>query len=536
MLKKGFVILISILLIISMCGNVNAAELRTSLDVIQMASETKYLEDNQGSISKKIVESDPDTGEVTIELKISNTREKEEGQEEFENTEIYLMVSENIVLKEETITKYLNNIEELVSKIFNYNSKTKVGIIGITGTIRDTWVDEETGKLVTEDGDEGTVYGNVTNAEIVVELTDNLDTIMSGLENMNTSKTSYYTNLQAAIRLANNNYSDNTNKILISLYDDVPNIAIGVCSQVSASYYMTVEEAIASHFEEIATYTRNEILKLKTSNTAFLLLRPEDTRYNSTWYNSTTGEKLLDFDGSPYVQKLYGTIENPTHGKMYNFTDETIDQVITENIYEDVEKIINPDMNETEVVDYFPEEIVDNFDLSYVGDPSHGIISDSIDLENRTISWNIGTLKCDEVATLRYKLKIKDMQNTDLLNKAIATNEKVVLTYKDMYSNAYTIELTSSPIIQLSEIEEEEEPIISPSPEPQPPEIEDEERPISPTPESKSPEAKKEDDTTIKGILPQTGVGKTIWVASVIAIISASAILYKKYDKYKDIK
>ena len=73
MLKKFFIILISIILIIGMCGSVNAAELKTSLDIIQKASETKYLENDQGYISKTIVDSNADTGEITIELKLSNT-------------------------------------------------------------------------------------------------------------------------------------------------------------------------------------------------------------------------------------------------------------------------------------------------------------------------------------------------------------------------------------------------------------------------------------------------------------------------------
>ena len=44
MLKKFFITLITIILIVVMYGSVNAIELKTELDVIQKASETKYLE------------------------------------------------------------------------------------------------------------------------------------------------------------------------------------------------------------------------------------------------------------------------------------------------------------------------------------------------------------------------------------------------------------------------------------------------------------------------------------------------------------
>ena len=57
MLKKVFLIILSILIIISICINTNATELKTSLNIIQNASETKSLANNQGSIKKSIVDS-----------------------------------------------------------------------------------------------------------------------------------------------------------------------------------------------------------------------------------------------------------------------------------------------------------------------------------------------------------------------------------------------------------------------------------------------------------------------------------------------
>ena len=89
MLKKISIILISIILILGICSNVNADELKTSLDIIQNASETKYLENDQGYVSKSIVDSNAETGEVTIELKLNNTKKELEETERHENTEIY---------------------------------------------------------------------------------------------------------------------------------------------------------------------------------------------------------------------------------------------------------------------------------------------------------------------------------------------------------------------------------------------------------------------------------------------------------------
>lgn len=495
----------------SMFSNIYASDLKTSLNIIQKASETKYLDNNQGYISKTIVDSDEEAGEVTIELKISNIKKQIEEMTKYENTEIYIMVSENIVKETERLQKNINNIEKLVSSILKINSKTKIGIIGIKGTVS-SGEEQEDGSMVWDDNDQGEVAGNASNAEIVVELTDNANTLINGIKSMNSSKVRYRTNLQAAIKLSNQSYSNDVNKILISLYDSVPSIAIGVKGNTNYggwnSPYRTPEEAVKAKHEEIATRTKNEILTLKTSNVSFFMLRPDDTSYDETWYSTTTGEKLLDFDGSPYVQKLYGTIDNPTYGKMYSFNDESINSIITENIYQDVKQVIQQDIKNVKVQDYFPKDITDNFEFSYVGTPNIGKVTNSIDNETKAITWNIEELKGNEVATLRYNLKIKDMQNKTILSKTISTNEKVELTYKDTNDKEYIVILDSSPKIQLSEVKEGNNATNPPT---------------------------NNDPTIAKGEIPQTGIGVSLFV-TIIILFSICIIWYLKFNKLKDIK
>lgn len=583
-LNKIVNIFLILLIISTIFYNVFAAELKTELDIIQKASEIKYLENDQGYISKTIVDSNAETGEVTIELKINNAKkEEEESTQVNENTEIYIMVSENIALDDEKMSQYTKNIESLASKILKLNTKTKIGIIGITGTIADITYDEN-GNAIFGENDESDVEGTADNAEIVVNLTNNIDVIKSGLQSMNSSKTGYRNNLQAAIRLANKSYSNDVNKILISLYDDVPSIAIGVCSNVTyggiLSEYDTAEEAIMAKHEQIANYTKNEILTLKKSNISFILLRPDDTSYDETWYSTNTGEKILDFDGSPYVQKLYGTMDNPTHGKMYSFDDSNIDTIITENIYQDVKEEIQSNINNIKIVDYFPEDITDNFEFSYVGEPSIGSVTEGIDEETKSITWEIDTLDANETATLKYKLKIKDMKNTELLDKTIATNEKVILTYKDSDGKDYTITLESSPKIQLSEIKEELTATITYDPTDDTTGIvkatiktnkkvnpvdgwtlSEDGKTLTKTYSKNTTEivhlvdidnmekdvtikitniiAKDSnidnDETTAPGTIPQTGVGITITFA-ILSVLAISFIILNKYHGYKDIK
>ena len=509
-IKKIGNIIAIIFVILSLLSNVYATDLKTELTVVEQASELKYLENDQGNISKTIVEVNKDVGEVTIELKVANEGKEKEEKEIYDNTEIYILVSENLSNNKDKLAQYTNYIETLSNNIFKKNSNTKIGIIGIKGTIFDGKLDES-GNMIWGENDEGDVDGTAENAEIIAKLTNSVDEIKNGLNEMNLSNNRYRINLQAAVKLANTSYSTKTNKVLISLYDGVPDIAIGVCTQVSHggifSEYSTLEEAVIGKHKKIVKYTKNEILKLKTSNISFIQLRPDNTSYDETWYDATTGEKSLEFDGSPYVQDLYGTMENPVYGKMYTLNDATLDKIVTQYIYEDLMEIIQADINNVKIVDYFPEDIIKNFEFSYVGNPSIGTVTDSINTENNTITWDIGSLKGDEVATVRYKLKIKNMKNENILNKTITTNEKVVLTYQDTDDKDYTVTLSSSPKIKLTEVVEV---------------------PVTPV------EPGGKDDTTAPGKIPQAGIKYGIAIA-ILVIITVAGIALFRYNKLKDI-
>lgn len=515
--KIGYIALIAVI-ILSLFSSAFAANEKNVLNVVEASSEIKYLENDQGYISKTIVDSNSNTGEVTIELKVSNTKKETETSKIYDNTEIYFLVSENLARDSEKLKEYEGYIETLANNIFSKNSNTKIGIIGMKGTISDG-TEDENGNMIWGENDEVKVKGTEENAEIVTELTNSVQIIKNGLNSMNTEKLSYRNNLQAAIKLANNSYSNNTNKILISIYDGVPDIAIGVCKELEYggmfSEYRTPEEAVIGQHEKIVRYTKDEILKLKASNISFIQLRPDNTSYDETWYSTTTGKKILDFDGSPYVQELYGTIENPVYGKMYSLNNETLENIVTKDIYKNIMEIIQTDINTVKVVDYFPGDIMENFTFSYVGDPNIGTVSGEMHEFNNTIEWDIGTLKGNEVATLRYKLKIKDMENAHLLNKIIPTNEKVMLTYKDADNKDYTVTLENSPKVKL---EKKEQP------------NNDKEKPAT----GNTINTEK-DPTVAPGVLPKTGVSYGV-VFSIIGVTLIAIFIFVKIREYKDIK
>lgn len=483
MLKKIFIILI--LLMIVMCESVNAEELKTSLDIIQKASETKYLENDQGYISKTIVDSNASTGEVTIELKLSNTKKEISKSNE---TEIVLVIDNSNSMQLKTAegktrkSILLDSAKNLVNTIFDTSNNVKMGVVKFCG---------ETGLW--------SLYA----ASVITKSTSQREDIIAGLTTIENKSTESGTNIQKGLIKAEELFSEsNGNKVIILLTDGCPN-EDGEKNNVADSQMVMSNEK----YNTILSNTKNELINIDKKGIRLISLM---TGVNSNDVDKNGNVITSTEDDLQAIKTIFGTEDNPTAGKFYNAKTADISQVIQNDITKDVQEILNTPLNTVKVTDYFPEDIAKNFEFSYVGNPSIGTVSDSIDSESKTITWDIGTLKGNEVATLKYKLKIKDMKNEQLLNKTISTNEKVVLTYKDTDLKDYELILSSSPKIQLSEVKGGLT--------------------------STSNKNNEKDNTIAKGILPNTGINVVISTVSVITIILIAIVFYKKYSNYKDIK
>ena len=93
------------------------------------------------------------------------------------------------------------------------------------------------------------------------------------------------------------------------------------------------------------------------------------------------------------------------------------------------------------------------------------------------------------------------MQN--YLNKTIATNQKVVLTYTDKDNKNYTVELTTSPKIQLTEIKE------------------------------KADANNTIDDTIATKKMPQTGES-IIAIVAIVAVVGIVGFAFYKSNKFRN--
>ncbi len=486
---------IVVYLLIACFVSTSAANLQTKLSVIQNASETKELENNQGYISKTIVNSNSSAGEVTIELKLENTKHSTES-ETYNTTEIMLVIdnspSMDFVTSSGKTRKeiVISSAKELVNSIFNSVSNIKIGLVDFHGS----------GFL-----DSASLY----NATVRLELTDKKANVIDALDKQLARSTSSGTNIDAGLQRAEKNFSKECkNKIIVLLTDGVPNADV---AGNSGGNDVTAEENIKAQASTKATLQRLEqegfhIISMMTG------MSEDDgnTDKNGTTYDDGNLE-----DNLKAVENVFGTMQNPTAGKYYLATSADVDKIINENILNDVvEQVQNP-INTVKIVDYFPEEIMENFEFSYVGAPSIGEVSENIDSETNTITWDIETLKGEETATLKYKLKIKDMQNQELLNKVISTNEKVVLTYIDVQEENYTVTLESSPKIKLEEVKQVQEDKTEDKIQGQ---IED----------------NKGDDTTAPNNIPQTGA-RIIFEVCTITVAIVGIFTYFKCKKLKDI-
>ena len=292
---------------------------------------------------------------------------------------------------------------------------------------------------------------SISNATVRQKPTDDKEKVLEAIQKQLKRSTVSGTNIEAGLLRAEQNFSSTANnKIIILLSDGIPNADVKNTDTKDAND-VTDEGCI-----KIGENTKNTLLKIKNSGiyTITLLTGMSESdghtdKSGQVFDDNNTLEEKLEA-----AENIFGTQAAPTANKYYLVNNVDIKKIISEDILNDVTEVVQNPMNSVKVVDHFPEDITDNFEFSYVGKPTIGTTSDAIDSEENTITWDIGTLKGNEVATLKYKLKIKDMKNEELLNKTIATNEKVVLTYKDKDSKDYTVELTSSPKIKLSEAKE----------------------------------------------------------------------------------
>lgn len=146
-----------------------------TLNVIQKASEIKYLENDQGNISKTIVNSDTEKGEVTVQIKLANNAKEAEIST---GTEIFLVIDNSPSMDFVTASGktrkeiVINSTKSLVDSIFNNTTSASIGIIDFHG---------ENGWLET---------AGIKNATLRKKPSNNKEEILAELQKLNLDSTS----------------------------------------------------------------------------------------------------------------------------------------------------------------------------------------------------------------------------------------------------------------------------------------------------------------------------------------------------------
>ncbi len=398
-----------IFLIMILMANVSFASYKTvTMSVVEEPICTIPVGEHS-KFEKKLISKDLANKEVTLQLQVTN--------EEIANKptgEIMLVLDDSLSMTEEVSTNttrkdlIFNSANTLVTNLLKDNTQLKIGIVKFS-TLSVT--DEGTNK----------------DASLVSPLSDDASALKDAISDIETNGPR--TNLQSGLLLASQQFTNEDNhKYMIVLTDGVPNVAID-CN----NYYS----------DEVITKTNQQLKDLDEKGIDIITMLTGITD-ETTVPNGTTksfGE---------IIAEVFGTANKPTAGKFYFIKDSEIEQTITTNIYNDlvpIEKLLK----DITIVDYFPSEIVKNFDLAYVSKANIGTISATVDTKNNSITWTIPELTSGQTATVQYKLKLKENFDSAIVDKILNTNQKVDIDYTDFDDVKQTKTSDISPKIKLTE-------------------------------------------------------------------------------------
>ena len=424
-MKKKITLII--FLLITMIATTVFATAKSSDVTMEVVEDNicKIKLNESADFEKKLIETDLTKHQVTLQLKVNNM-----AKSIIPSGEMMLVIdsssSMDQIVSGTTTRKdlVLNSANKLVESLLKANpTSLKIGVVTFsTGTTKDA-----NGYLVT---------GTEADAQKVCDFTNDvsaLKTKISAIEG-----TGQYTNLDSGLKLAKSQFtSTDNNKYMIVLTDGLPNLAVGHNDLVTYN-----------GLTDVINETKSTLTSLKNVDLITMLtgIDNEEATFRTDGTNTYTYGQV--------IQTVFGTEENPTTGKFYKISDNEIEKTITEKIYRDLLPVDN-ELNDIVVKDYFPQYIVDNFEMEYVEGIDVSNVSAKIDTETNSITWNLANLPAGKTATIQYKLTLKDEFDEKIIGKILDTNEKVDITYKDFDGSAKEQTSDVTPKIKLVRIPED---------------------------------------------------------------------------------
>lgn len=391
------------------CSNVFAATLKSSEATMELV-EKNMCELNlneKGIFTKELTNFDSKNKEVTLTLTVKNTMKSEDASSPVEiffvlDNSHSMSVNYDGKTKMQHVTETANS---LISKLFDHFENIKIGLVSFSS--------------VDPVANPDAILGTTADAKLLLPLSNSESTVKSAIDTYSSSE-GPYTNIEAGLNIAQTNFTSSTNskKYIILLSDGVPNVSLDTSKTLTYS-------------GTNATNTKNKLKDISNSGYYIfsVLTNASDTAVEcpmapileDTSKHMTYGE---------LTQEIFGTPENPTVGSFYHIDYEDLYSVINESIYGKITSKTDSTLKNLVIKDYFPSEIIENFNFEYVKSPNIGTVSEKIDTTENSITWEIEVLKEGEVATLSYKLILKDEYNEEIANKILQTNYKVNIDYK----------------------------------------------------------------------------------------------------------
>ena len=410
-MKKS--VLITLFLILILVTNISLASYDTvTMTVVEEPVCTIEIGENS-SFEKRLIEKNLNDKEVTLQLQVTNE------EASLQPTGEVMLVIDNSMSMEEivegTTTRedlVIESANTLVNTILEGNNNLQVGVVSFS-TNADV-----------------SLEGTIDDANLVSDLSSDPQSLTSAISNI--QYTGPRTDLEAGLSLASQYFTEeDNNKYIIVLTDGIPNVAL----DYDGMYYS----------DDVISKTRSQLISLATSGYDIITMLTGITETDDVPATRQDDKTYGDI-----IEEIFGTEETPTAGKFYYVQDSEIEQTITNDIYNDllpIEQVIT----DIVVTDYFPQEIIDNFEFAYVAQPNIGTISANVDTETNSITWTISELQPGETATVQYTLSLKRDFDSSIVGKILDTNERVDLSYTDF--NGKTAEDTSdvTPKLRLTE-------------------------------------------------------------------------------------
>ena len=389
----------------SLCSSSFAATVsasKTTMSVVDKSICEINLKD-KGKFTKELTEFDANKKEATITLILKNIMEQENLTKPIE---MFLVLDNSHSMTstyegKEKRQYVAETATSFVNALFDHYKNAKIGIVSFSSV------------------NLGSTLGTENDAKLLLGLSDSKDAVQNTISNYTTTEEPY-TNIEAGLAVAEKNFTSNANsqKYIVLISDGVPNLCLDTNTTLAYSGV-------------IATNTKNKLIELKNKGYNIfpvLMGLSESNVQNPSAPTIADGSRNMTY--RELAEEIFGTTSAPTAGNFYYIDYTNLSETVNTDIFKEITYVKDNTLKNIVIKDYFPKEILENFNFEYVKSPNIGKVSAEVDSSDNSITWEIKLLKEGEVATLSYKLTLKDEYNEEIVDKALPTNTKVDIAFE----------------------------------------------------------------------------------------------------------